>query len=132
MSKSTNSTLHFSTNAQDTFNHWIRQRITAVFMLPSFLITFYWFQSTINILEFDVYNITSLLAMITTMWNDKPLLVKVYLILFFIVLLIHIGEGIDSIIQDYVHHENTKTLSSIMLRCVQILLAKHVYLLLFL
>ena len=119
----------FLTNAQDTFRHWIKQRITAIFMIPSFILAIYWFQSTTNDVQFDVYNLTSLLAMFSDMWDQRPLVVQIYLIAFFFVLVIHIGEGVDSIIQDYVHHENTKSLSSILLQCVQVLLAKHMYLL---
>ena len=98
-------------------------------MIPSFILAIYWFQSTTNDVQFDVYNLTSLLAMFSDMWDQRPLVVQIYLIAFFFVLVIHIGEGVDSIIQDYVHHENTKSLSSILLQCVQVLLAKHMYLL---
>ena len=131
MIKNTKASLNFSTNAQNSFQHWMRQRVTAILMLPSFILVIYWFQGTLSNVTFDAYNLTSLFAMISTMWNERTFFVQLYLIIFFFILIVHIGEGIDSIIQDYVHNENTKTLSSIFLRCVQILLVKHVYLLLF-
>jgi len=60
MIKNTKASLNFSTNAQNSFQHWMRQRVTAILMLPSFILVIYWFQGTLSNVTFDAYNLTSL------------------------------------------------------------------------
>lgn len=45
-----------------------------------------------------------------------------------LILLMHIVEGVESVICDYVHNEKTKRICVILLKCVQIESLKYLYL----
>lgn len=103
-------------------NHWIIQRFTALVLLPFLLSGLFIFSFGTSQVLYDVYNLNSLFCLSELTFNS----IGSFIILFiFILLMKHMHEGIDSILQDYVHHDNTKVLAMTMLALVQIFLVRY-------
>lgn len=84
------------------------QRLSAIFLLfsiPFFLVEFL---SITQETVFDVYNTSNLIMLFILSWAGKPFFVVIYLFIVFSILFMHITEGVENVIQDYVHHAKTK------------------------
>lgn len=55
------------------------------------------------------------------------MLLKIFVLVLVVVLLAHIKEGVENVLQDYVHNERTKLVSFFFISCVQIELFKYMY-----
>lgn len=54
-------------------------------------------------------------------------MVKLFILLLTAILVAHIKEGVENIIQDYVHNEKTKLVSFYFIACVQVEIFKYIY-----
>ena len=113
-----------------TLNHWIIQRFTALILLPFLLSGLFIFSFGSHEIVYDVYNLNTLFWLSELVLNFEYLNIigSFIVISLFIILMKHMHEGIDSILQDYVHHDNTKVLALTMLALTQISLIRYVIL----
>lgn len=100
--------------------HWYFQRATAVLLLPTML----WILFSAATFASSAADAS---AVITHVVQQNPsLLLLVNILLFW-----HIRVGLESIVEDYVHHEVTKFFSFFTIRVLTILLIKYFYVLTF-
>ena len=118
--------------AKQALNHWIVQRVTALFLLVPMLALLYSLTQTANTIHFDTYNGINLIIILSVLTILQNYIYKLATLLALIIICIHLMEGIENIIMDYVHNEKTKILIGITLKCIQIELIKSFYILIFL
>jgi succinate dehydrogenase / fumarate reductase membrane anchor subunit len=97
--------------------HWYAQRFTAALLLPMLL----WVIFSGAVYASATPDIATLL--------HKVVQTNPYLLLFInVVLFWHIRTGVESILDDYVHHEKTKFFSYLTVRLLTLQLMKYFYL----
>ena len=108
-------------------NHWIVQRLSAIILLPFLLSGLFIFSFGTSEILYDVYNLNSLfcLSELTFKFESFSNIGSFIILFIFLLLMKHMHEGIDSILQDYVHHDNTKVLAMTMLAIVQMFLIRY-------
>lgn len=110
-----------------SLKHWIVQRITAIILAPSVLLILYWFWENTQEILIDVYNGTSIIIiLILSMLKTKKIIQICYIAIILGVLLIHIIEGIENILNDYVQDEKVKKITIIYIKCIQVMLLKAI------
>ena len=105
-------------------NHWIVQRLTAILLIPFIIGNLVLLSSGTSLFSYDVYNLNTLFCLFTNLTDYSLFILLSILSIFWLVLMKHIYEGIDSILQDYVHNDNTRSLVLTLLIIVQIFLFK--------
>ena len=96
------------------------QRLSAIFLLFSILFFLVEFLNITKSTVFDVYNTSNLIMLRILSRAEKSFPIVIYLFLVFSALLVHITEGLENVIQDYVHHAKTKALRNLPTKRIQI------------
>ncbi len=126
-------TLHMSLNTtlaskKKILNHWIVERVTAVFLIPSIFFLLYSFITATQATSFDVYNCTNLLFLFLNISSisvsNYTLLKQIYVAFIFAAILIHLVEGLENVIHDYLHYDQLKKIIFIFIKCLQLFVLK--------
>lgn len=112
---------------------WILNRFTGIWLTFSLFFFLYLFIINFQTIGFDVLNGNSLILIFWDSWASSNLnwFVKFFFFLSFIILFIHLFQGVQSVLQDYVHNEKTKYFSEILIKLIQIESLKFFYIFLF-
>ena len=128
----------FKTLNKKVLNHWIAQRITAIMMIPSIILFLYWFvvgtkqgtldQDLMTGIIYDAYNGTNVVLL---SWNiiglgSSMYMKKLFVLVVLGIILIHIVEGLENVIMDYVSNEKLKTITFILIKLLQIFILKSI------
>lgn len=121
------------TNSSKILYHWLSQRFSAVILIPLTLVFLGSFIYTTYMVEFSVYNLTSIFFLFVGtgggLFTGSNFLYQLYLFSMFVIIFSHLLEGAQSIISDYVHQECTKILVvDILFKALQLLLIKNLFL----
>lgn len=116
-----------------TKNHWIRQRISAILLLSLFAVAMAYITlvtqfGQIDYLTYDVYNCVNIIFIVGVIIAYKSKVLQSIALLSALMAFLHLKEGIENIIQDYVHNEKTKLLSFYFISCIIIESFKYFYL----
>lgn len=97
--------------------HWYGQRVTALIVAP-FILWLIFRGALINQNYNDLYG---MLTFFKENYNTTLMIV-------FLLILWHSKTGLESIVDDYVHHEKTKFLAYSTIKIIILLLIKYIYL----
>ena len=120
--------------------HWVSQRLTAVILLPCLVYFLFMFILATDSFNFSVYNLMSIFLIFkaipqittTSLWFlSGGLIFKVILLSILVLIFIHLIEGSQSILEDYVHQENSKILINLTFKVLQLILVKNLFLIIF-
>ena len=84
-------------------------------------------QMQADYLTYDVYNCVNIIFILGVIIAYKSKVLQSIVLLIVGVALLHLKEGIENIIQDYVHNEKTKLVSFYFLTCIIIESFKYFY-----